>query len=75
MINHLVKKAGVASVRKDTYIYGHPSGERYRSMTDFAVHYAHLVLDYNGPDGAKTKNCECTLCVKSKSTAVATKTE
>lgn len=50
-------------------------GERYRSMTDFAVHYAQLVLlDYQGPDGEKTQDCECTLCDKSKSTAV-TKTE
>lgn len=67
VVNHLVKKASDAKVRKDTYIYGHWSGERYRSMTDFAIHYAHLVVDYQGSGGKKTQDCECILCVKYKS--------
>lgn len=67
MGNHSVKKTGDAKVREDTYIYGHWFGERSRSMADCAIHYAHLVVNYQEPDGDKTQDCECTLCAKYKS--------
>ncbi|CAZ81238.1 unnamed protein product [Tuber melanosporum] len=49
--------------RSDTYLYGHPSGKRYRSPAEFFPHIAYLCRfsATKNPD-TKGKFCQCCLC-------------
>ncbi|KAJ3147478.1 hypothetical protein HDU89_005301 [Geranomyces variabilis] len=44
--------------RADAYIFGHPSGSKFRSTTEFMPHLAWLVSD----ETHKANNCLCKLC-------------
>ncbi|RPB04345.1 hypothetical protein L873DRAFT_1666471 [Choiromyces venosus 120613-1] len=49
--------------RSDTYLYGHPSGKRYRSPAEYFPHIAHLSrFSANKNPDEKEKSCQCCLC-------------
>ncbi|KAJ3159394.1 hypothetical protein HDU86_001712 [Geranomyces michiganensis] len=54
------KKSGTktSKPRADAYIFGHPSGSKFRSTTEFMPHLAWLVSD----ETHKASNCLCKLC-------------
>ncbi|KAJ1505342.1 hypothetical protein HMI54_006041, partial [Coelomomyces lativittatus] len=47
--------------RKDKFLYGHPSGKRFRSPNEFAPHLQFLYAYSRQPDSKKLK-CQCVLC-------------
>ncbi|KAI5810564.1 hypothetical protein BZA77DRAFT_169247 [Pyronema omphalodes] len=54
-----------SSIRKDTYLFGHPNGGRFRSPAEFIPHVKYLAA--NSPENADVakpadKICQCKLC-------------
>ncbi|KAI8818232.1 uncharacterized protein EV422DRAFT_195119 [Fimicolochytrium jonesii] len=49
---------GESRFRADAFIFGHPSGSKYRSTNEFTPHLEWLVTD----DTHDHKNCPCKLC-------------
>ncbi|KAI8799669.1 hypothetical protein BJ742DRAFT_745895 [Cladochytrium replicatum] len=52
----LPKDAG--RIRTDAFLYGHPSGSKYRSTNEFLPHLLWLIED----DSHDYRNCTCKLC-------------
>lgn len=53
------KSGGSISERRDTYLFGHPSGKRFRSPAEFVPHILHLAAQDDKP-------CVCWICTGSK---------
>ncbi|KAI9090846.1 hypothetical protein DFS34DRAFT_342383 [Phlyctochytrium arcticum] len=48
----------IEKMRADAFIFGHPSGSKYRSTNEFVPHLLWLIED----DTHEHKNCQCKLC-------------
>ncbi|RPA94699.1 hypothetical protein L873DRAFT_1792783 [Choiromyces venosus 120613-1] len=55
---------GRGQPRRDTYLYGHPSGHKFRSPNEFQPHYLWMACD----PPKDWKNCRCRLCRNVKQT-------
>ncbi|CCX04347.1 Similar to Cryptic loci regulator 2; acc. no. O13881 [Pyronema omphalodes CBS 100304] len=58
-------KVNGSNIRKDTYLFGHPNGGRFRSPAEFIPHVKYLAA--NSPENAHAatpadKICTCKLC-------------
>ncbi|KAK7207763.1 hypothetical protein BZA70DRAFT_272154 [Myxozyma melibiosi] len=56
------KTANDIRERHDTYTFGHPSGKRYRSATEFSPHVYWLYANSTASDPDNVAPCECSLC-------------
>jgi len=51
--------------RKDTYLFGHPNGSRFRSPAEFIPHVYHLASkapEHAGAAADENKRCQCKYC-------------
>ncbi|KAI8827546.1 hypothetical protein BJ741DRAFT_629613 [Chytriomyces cf. hyalinus JEL632] len=57
------KRGNKSSKTNDKYIYGHPSGGKFRSRREFSHHLFHLMLKQQQPEHV----CQCVCCSKKSS--------
>ncbi|KAF8243385.1 hypothetical protein K440DRAFT_613183 [Wilcoxina mikolae CBS 423.85] len=64
LFEHIKGKKGGPD-RKDTYLFGHPNGSRFRSPAEFIPHVYHLASkapEHAGAAAEENKSCQCKYC-------------
>ncbi|KAF8544349.1 hypothetical protein BDD12DRAFT_815983 [Trichophaea hybrida] len=64
LFEHIKGKKGGPD-RKDTYLFGHPNGSRFRSPAEFIPHIYHLASkapEHAGTAAEENKSCQCKYC-------------